>query len=116
MREVPARVVARDHWPDGSVLAADITFAANAARPQRYLIRFGAGITGKARLGQTAVLPVVGFATGGAPRAEEKLDMPVGQINVRVDNSPAFDYYWHLAPIIGLIALVIYRTRRAARP
>jgi hypothetical protein len=113
--EIAAQVKAAETWPDGSVLSAEITFAANASRKRDYLIVSGGQVRRRKSINETAVLPTVAFATGGAPKSAEKMDMNVGQINVRVDRSLPIRYYWHIFPIGLLLALVIYRTRKANR-
>jgi len=110
--EIPAKIAVRQHWPDGSIMNADVTFAANETRKRPYAIEYGDDVRAKKRFTEAAVLPVVAFSTAGAPRTSENMNLEVGQINVRVDKSPGIRYYWHLLPILLLVALTCYRARR----
>ena len=115
-REIPSGVKISKRWPDGSVQSAEITFPANSKTKEEYVLAYGADVARKKSFTETAVLPAVSFSVGGAPKRTEKLDMAVGQINVRVDKSPDLYYYWHLLPIILLIYFTCYRSRKTNNP
>lgn len=102
-------------WPDGSLRKVEIIFPANNTRPMEHVLVFGEEIKRSRVFTEPAVLPTIAFAVSGAPRAAETMDISVGAINIRVDRSPRIYYYWHLVPIILLIFLTGYRTRRAVR-
>jgi hypothetical protein len=110
--EPTARVTALEAWPDGSVLKAALLFSANAERKTDYRVVFGEDVTRRGSLDEPAVLPTVTFAVQGAPRNTEAMNVNVGELNVRVDRSPGLYYYWHILPIVVLLALTFYRSRR----
>lgn len=111
-KEVPTMIRILQTWPDGSILSAEITFVANSARKESYELLYGPEIRRKKIFTETAVLPTISFSVGGLPKISEKVDIDVGQINVRVDKSHEFYYYWHIIPIVIFIALTFYRYRR----
>lgn len=111
-REIPSGVKILKLWPDGSVQSAEITFPANSKTKEEYVLAYGGEIKRKKSFTETAVLPAVSFSVGGAPKRTEKVDLEVGQINVRVDQSQDFYYYWHLLPIILLIYFTCRRSRK----
>lgn len=110
--EAPAKITVLRRWPDGSVLNAEVIFVANTSRKQNYVVCYGQDIQRKKIIAETAVLPTVSFSVAGAPRISEKVNIDVGQINVRVDKSHDIYYYWHIIPIVILITLSYYRYRR----
>jgi hypothetical protein len=113
--EVPSKISVIKKWADGSVLTAGVLFPANTRSKGDYSIIYGDSVLRRKNFTEPAVLPTVAFASAGAPRSSENMDMPVGQINVRVDRSSNIYYYWHVLPIALLIAFSIYRTRRAKK-
>ena len=110
--EVPTKIAVLRRWPDGSVLSAEIIFVANAARKQDYVLLYGDGIQRRKNFTETAVLPTISFSVAGVPKISEKVNVDVGQINVRVDRSHDIHYYWHIIPIVILITLSYYRYRK----
>lgn len=110
--EVPSRVTVLRKWADGYLLRAEIIFAANSSLKRNYLISYGEDIKRRKVFYQTAVLPTVSFSVVGSPKTAENVNLDVGQINVRVDKSPKFYYYWHMAPIILIILFSYLRYRR----
>ena len=114
-REIPSGVKILKLWPDGSIQSAEITFPANSKIKEEYVLAYGNEIKRKKSFTEAAVLPAVSFFIGGAPKRTEKVDMDVGQINVRVDKSPNLYYYWHLLPIILLIYFTCYRSRKTKK-
>ncbi len=111
--EVSAKIAVLNTWPDGSVQSAQIIFAANSATKYSYTLFFGEDVVRKKSFNETAVLPSISFSVGGAPMMVEQVDVSVGQINVMVDKSPSIYYYWNIIPIVLLIALAYYRSRKA---
>lgn len=110
--EIPTKITVLERWPDGSVLDAEILFPANVSRKRDHLLFFGNNVQRKRIFTQTAVLPVISAAIGGAPRTEETMDIDVGEMIIKVDRSPEVRYYWHLLPIALLIFFSIYRARK----
>lgn len=113
--EVDTRIVPQGRWPDGSLSGAQVTFAANASRPAQYVLRYGPDVRRKKIINETAVLPTVAFALAGAPRQSQTMNVPVGQINVRVDKSPDIAYYWYAFPLLLLLWASFRRSRRVCR-
>lgn len=114
-RKLPARITVLRRWPDNSVLSAGIVFAANASKKHDYVLSYGQEIRGEKAFQETAVLPAVLFSVAGSPKISERIDIDVGGINVRVDKSPGVYYYWHIIPIVLLVALAYYRCRRTKK-
>ena len=110
--EVQSKIQAITRWPNGAILKASVLFPANESRPSAYTLRFGEDVLRRSSFSEAAVLPAVSFAVGGVAKAVEAMDVNVGQINVRVDRSSAFHYYWHGFPITLILALTWWRTRR----
>jgi len=113
--EIPTKIKIINKWADGSVLDADIVFAANSAFKQGYALLYGDDVKRDKIFSETAVLPALSFSTGGMPKASENIDVNVGQINVRVDKSSNFYYYWHVIPIVLLLLVTYYRHRRTKK-
>jgi len=113
--EVALKLTVLETWDDGSILNADVIFVASTADRASYTMCYGDDVKGAKRMEKTAVLPTIAFSVGGAPRTEEKVNMDVGALNVTVDRSPPLFYYWHIVPIVIIIAVVIIRTRRAGK-
>jgi hypothetical protein len=111
--EISTKIVISNTWPDGSVQGAQIIFAANSTTKYSYTLFFGEDVVRKKSFNETAVLPSISFSVGGAPMMVEQVDVSVGQINVMVDKSPSIYYYWNIIPIILLIVLTYYRSRKA---
>lgn len=111
-REIASKIDVLQQWPDGSVLKANVLFAANVVRQVPYIVLYGENVRRSKTFSEPAVLPTVSFSVGGAPKTAETLDVNVGDINVRVDRSPGIYYYWHVAPIAALILLTLYRARK----
>ena len=105
-------MVVIQNWPDGSVLNADIMFPVNSEKRHIYLISYGPEIRRKKSFPEPAVLPVVTFAVAGAPKQSEDINLEVGQINVRVDKSVGVRYYWNIVPLVLLLSLTWYRTKK----
>ena len=114
-REIPSGVKILKLWPDGSIQSAEITFPANSKTKEEYILAYGDEVKRKKSFTEAAVLPTVSFSVSGAPKRTEKVNMEVGQINVRVDKSPNLYYYWHLLPIILLIYFTCYRSRKTKK-
>lgn len=113
--EIPTKITILQKWPDSSILSAEITFVANSARKESCELLYGPEIRRKKIFTETAVLPTISFSVGGLPKISEKVDIDVGQINVRVDKSHGLYYYWHAIPIVIFIALAFYRYRRTKK-
>ena len=110
--EIPCKAGVLQHWPDGSILSAELTFSANSSQKREYVIFYGADVRRRKKLAQLAVLPAAAFSVGGVPKSTERLDVNVGQINVRVDRSPGVRYYWYILPIVAILILMVVRSRR----
>lgn len=113
--EIPVKTVVLGSWPDGSVMNADIMFAANPARKKTYVVSWGADVRRTKSFSEAGVRPVVTFSVAGTPLQSENVDLEVGQINVRVDRSLSLRYYWHAVPIIFLICATCYRAWKVSR-
>jgi len=113
--ETPTKISVIRKWADGSVLSANITFPTNAGRKGDFSVIYGENVRRKKIFTDPAVLPTVAFASAGAPKSSENMDMSVGQINVRVDKSSNIYYYWHILPITLLLIIAFYRTLRAKK-
>lgn len=113
--EIPCKVDVLQRWPDGSILSAEVTFAANSSRKREYVISYGDEVNRRGKITRLAVLPSVAFSVGGVPKSTENLDIDVGQINVRVDRSPGIRYYWYLLPITAVIIFSFVRSRSSGK-
>ncbi|HPP11937.1 MAG TPA: hypothetical protein PKW42_04315, partial [bacterium] len=99
-------------WPDGSVQRVEVIFTVAAGQAGHYVLVYGQDVNQKSFLRETAVLPTVSFSLAGLPPPAENMDLPVGQINVRVERSPDIRYYWHLTPLAAIVFLLFLRRRR----
>lgn len=113
--EVPTKIEILRKWADGSVLSAEIIFVANVSGKWNYTLSCGDEIQRRKIFTETAVLPTISFSVGGAPKIFERVDIDVGAINVRIDKSHDIYYYWHIIPILILIALLYYRSKRTKK-
>ncbi len=114
-KEVPTKINIVRKWANESVLSAEIVFVANSSRREKYMLSYGDEVERRKIFQETAVLPIISFSIGGAPKTSEKVDIDVGRINVRVDKSPGIRYYWYIVPIVILVLLSCYRSRRRKR-
>ena len=113
--EVPTKIVILRRWPDSSIMSVEVIFVANASQKRNYVLSYGEDIRRKKVFTKTAVLPTISFSVGGAPKISEKGSIDVGLINVRVDKSSDIYYYWHVIPIVILLALTYYRYRKTEK-
>ncbi|MCM8768690.1 MAG: hypothetical protein NC911_03275 [Candidatus Omnitrophica bacterium] len=111
-RYLPAKITVLDYWPDGSIQRAEIIFAVASNQVTDYKLVYGPEVANTKFLTQTAVLPTVSFSLAGLPRLAENMNVPVGEINVRVERSPDIRYYWHLAPLGIIVFLLFWRSKR----
>ena len=102
-----------EKWGDGSLMSVEIMFAANSARRTEYFLHYGEDITRWRILTKTAVLPTVSFSMVGLPKTSEKMNVDVGEINVTVDRSPQIYYYAYAVPLIAILLVTFFRSRRA---
>jgi len=114
--EVATKITILEYWLDGSIMSAEIRFAANSARKRTYSVIFGSDVKRTKNFSNAAVLPTVSFSVVGSPKDAENMNLDVGQINVRVDRSPNVRYWWHLLPIAGLITLTVIRYKKRKNP
>ncbi len=114
-KEIPSKIIVQQQWFDGSILEAQITFPANINRKTEYCVIYGIGVQRKNPINELAVLTTVPFYTPGYGRAEENIDVPVGQINVRIDKSSNIRYWWYIFPMSFLIILTFIRSMRINR-
>ena len=112
-REVPIRVTGEVPYPDGSLMFVDISFPVTLAEVRSHRYWLTPAPQGRASEYQPEAgveLPVLTFVlreeSGPAPPT---IDMPVGQMMVRVDQHPGFYYYWYLVPMGAILALLIWR-------
>lgn len=110
--EIPTNINIQKRWQDNSLLSAEIIFVANFSEKKQYELSYGREIKRFKSFSKTAVLPIISFSIRGAPKIQENLNVDVGQINVRVDKSPGFYYYWHIIPIIFIVTLTYGRYRK----
>lgn len=114
-KEVQSKITVQEHWPDGSILNAEVIFPANNKEKTEYVISYGNDVKRKKSFSEAAVLPTVSFFTPGAGKTTETIDISVGQINVRVDRSAGIRYWWYVLPLFILFILTILRTARTIR-
>jgi hypothetical protein len=91
----------------------DISFPVTLAEVRSHRYWLAPAPQGRAGDSQPEVgveLPVLTFVlreeSGAAPPT---IDMPVGQMMVRVDQHPGLYYYWYLVPMGAILALLIWR-------
>ncbi|MCX8083209.1 MAG: hypothetical protein N3D17_07485 [bacterium] len=107
--EISSKITITDNWPDGSVLEAEILFPANTGKQRRYVISYGSDVKRRKKFSQTAVLPIISASIGKTPQTSETIDIPVGELLVKVDKSPDVRYYWYVVPMGLIIFLTLYR-------
>jgi hypothetical protein len=112
-REVPIQVTGEVAYPDGSLMFVDVCFPVTLAEARSHRYWLVAAPEGRAKEYQPepgASLPVITFVlpeeSGSAPPA---IDMTVGQMMVRVDQHPGLYYYWYLVPLVGILAVLVWR-------
>ncbi|MFN4228110.1 MAG: hypothetical protein ACK4F0_08250 [Candidatus Ratteibacteria bacterium] len=110
--EIPSKINIIEKWPDGSILEVEILFPANAEKQRRYIISYGMDIKRKKKFTQTAVLPIISASIGKTPQTTENINIPVGELLVKVDRSPDIRYYWYIIPMCVLVFLTLYRTKK----
>ncbi|MCM8777057.1 MAG: hypothetical protein NC905_02175 [Candidatus Omnitrophica bacterium] len=108
--EIPSKITVIERWPDGSILEVEILFSANTERRRNYIVAYGNDIKRRKKFTQTAVLPIINASIGKTPQTTESINMPVGELLVKVDKSPDVRYYWYVIPIGTLLFLTLYRT------
>ncbi len=113
--EIPTKITVAERWPDGFVLEAEILFPANAGRQRNYIVVYGSDVKRRKKFTQTAVLPIISASIGKTPQTTESIDIPVGELLVKVDKSPDIRYYWYALPLVILIFLTVYRALRNVR-
>lgn len=108
--EIPSKITLTEKWPDGSVLEVEILFPANAGKKRKYIVSYGNDVKRRKKFNQTAVLPIISSSIGTSAQTKETIDIPVGELLVKVDKSPDVRYYWYILPMGLLIFLTLYRT------
>lgn len=111
-KEIPSKITVKERWPDSSLLEVEILFPANVERQKSYTVSYGSDVKRKRKFTQTAVLPTIGATIGKTPQTKETIDMPVGELIVKVDRSSDIRYYWYVIPLGLLIFLSLYRAVR----
>jgi hypothetical protein len=113
-REVPIQVTGEVPYPDGSLVFVDICFPVTLAEVRSHQYWLAPAPQGRASEYQPEVgaekLPVMTFVLSeesGPPTPT--MDMTVGQMLVRVDQHPGVYYYWYLVPLVGILALLLWR-------
>ncbi|MCM8830068.1 MAG: hypothetical protein NC824_03615, partial [Candidatus Omnitrophica bacterium] len=81
-----------------------------AGRKRNYIVTYGNDIKRRKKFTQTAVLPIINASIGKTPQTTESIDIPVGELLVKVDKSPDVRYYWYIIPLCILIFLTLHRT------
>lgn len=113
--EVPLAIRQTLTWPDGSLLSAEIAFPVHADdSAKQFWAEWGtASRTRSCPAKADPGVPEVTFTPGLDVQAGRPvMDMPVGQLIVRLDQHPGYYYYWYLLPIAAIVALLIYRKAR----
>ena len=113
--EIASNIRVQEQWPDGSILSAEIIFASNIQKKTIYLVRYGNDVKRKKTFSEPAVLPTVSFITPGSGQTDEKMDVSVGQINVRIDRSAGIRYWWYVLPAFIFIFFTVLRSLRTIR-
>ncbi|MCM8784778.1 MAG: hypothetical protein NC827_04980 [Candidatus Omnitrophica bacterium] len=113
--EIPSKITITEKWPDSSILEVEILFLANTEKQRKYIISYGKDIKRKKKFTQTAVLPIISASIGKTPQTNEIINMPVGELLVKVDKSPDIRYYWYTVPMFALIFLTLYRARKTLK-
>ena len=117
-REVPISILGVSRWPDDSVMSIRLAFPVDlgASAETQYWLDWGnAGHTLAFDYAPGGGPPPVAFHVSTAPEdTQVSLDVPVGQLSVRLDDSRSFlRDYWYLIPTILIVAIVAYRRWRS---
>ena len=112
-REEAAFIKILERWDDSSIMSMEIMFAANSDHRTEYFLRYGDDVRRAKIFPKTAVLPTVSFSIGGLPRTSEEMNVDVGEINVTVDRSPQIYYYAYTVPLVAILIIAFFRSRRA---
>jgi len=123
-REVPLAVVGEVPYPDGSLMFVEVCFPLTLEQLQSKQYWLTAAPEGRSlhyEYDPRGRLPRLEFSLrevgeeSGEPveskrsETQPSLDMPVGELMVRIDHHPELYYYWYLIPIAGILALLIWR-------
>ena len=112
-REVPIRVTGEVPYPDGSLMFVDISFPVTLAEVRSHRYWLASAPRGRASEYQPEAgveLPVLTFVLREeSAAAPPSIDMPVGEMMVRVDQHPGLYYYWYLVPMGAILTLLIWR-------
>lgn len=116
--EVPSFIIEEEKWPDGSLMLVEIGFVVKTHgwQTQQYWLEWGKEISrGDISpedkldpLRKTALATTSFRVVEGLPDEAEDI-IKVGTMMIRVEEHSGIIYYWYLAPVIGLLSIVIWR-------
>ncbi len=112
---VPFTVLSTDRWPEQGIVRLTIAFIASDEdiRAKRFIADWGP-VTSVVPADVDMSLPELRMEMAPYTGTEDAV-LPVGTLVVKVRERPELWYYWYLAPIAGIIALLMYRKRKYYR-
>ena len=110
---MPVAVLEVVPYPDGSLMFVEVSFPVTLPEVRTHQYWLEAAPEGRQahyRYDPEAGLPTLEFSlVENDGSATTDINLPVGELMVRVEEHPELYYYWYLIPIGAILGLLIWR-------